>query len=48
MTAKIDGREMFKQKEIDESSNGENSFFCLTDQSDSEMRWVKLHYLFDR
>ena len=48
MPANIDGREMLKQKEINESSNGEHSFIALADQIESEIQWVKLHQMFDR
>ena len=48
MPEKIDGREMLKQKEIKESTNCDYSFIRLTDQSESELKWVKLHQMFDR
>ena len=48
MPAKIEDREILKQKEIQESKNGDYSFFCSADQSDSEIQWVKLHQMFDR
>ena len=48
MTAKIESREMFKKKEIHKSSNLDSSFIGLTDQSESEIRWVELHQMYDR
>ena len=48
MPANIDVREMLKQKEIQESINEDYSFIGLTDQSESELKWVKLHQMFDR
>ena len=48
MPANIEGREMLKQKEIQESTNSDYSFIGLADQSDSEIRWVKLHQMFDK
>ena len=48
MPVNIEGREILKQQEIHESRNGDNSFIGLTDQSESEIKWVKLHQMFDR
>ena len=48
MPAKIEGRENLKQKEIQESTNSDYSFICLSDQSESEIKWIKLHQMFDR
>ena len=50
MPANIDSREILDQKEIQESTNSDYSFICLADQSDSdsEMKWIKLHQIFDR
>ena len=48
MPAKIEGREMLKQKEIQESTNSDYSFVGLADQSESENKWIKLHQMFDR
>ena len=48
MPAKIEGIEMLKQKEIQESKNGDISFIGLSDQNESEIKWVKLHQMFDR
>ena len=48
MPAKIDAREMLKQKETEESTNGSYPFIGLADHSESEMQWVKLHQMFDR
>ena len=48
MPAKIEGREMLKQKETDNSTNGDISFLGLADQNESEIQWVQLHQMFDR
>ena len=48
MPANIDGRDMLKQKEIQESKNVEYSVIGLADQSESEITWIKLHQMFDR
>ncbi len=48
MAVNIEGREMLEQKEIKESSKGDFSFIDLADQSESEIRWVKLHQMFDK
>tara|TARA_B100000579_G_scaffold33204_1_gene23220 strand:- start:1753 stop:1899 length:147 start_codon:yes stop_codon:yes gene_type:complete len=48
MSANIEGSEMLKQKEIQESINGDCSFVGLADQSESEIKWVRLHQMFDR
>ncbi len=48
MPANINGQEILKQKEIQESTNGDYSFIGLADQSESEIRWIKLHQMFDR
>tara|TARA_Y100001968_G_scaffold152838_1_gene139728 strand:- start:102 stop:248 length:147 start_codon:yes stop_codon:yes gene_type:complete len=48
MTARTDGREMLKQKEIYESMNIEYSLNALSDESESEMTWIKLHQMFDK
>tara|TARA_Y100001968_G_scaffold22295_1_gene17614 strand:- start:629 stop:775 length:147 start_codon:yes stop_codon:yes gene_type:complete len=48
MSANIEGREMLKEKEIQESKNVDYSFIGLADQIDSEIQWVKLHQMFDR
>ena len=48
MPAYIEGREMLKQKEINESTNGDYSFLGLADQTESEIKWVELHQMFDK
>ena len=48
MPANIEGGEMLKQKENQELTNIDYSFIGLADQSDSEMKWIKLHQMFDR
>ena len=48
MPAIIDSKEIFDQKEIQENKNAEYSLVGLTDQSESEIRWIKLHQMFDK
>ena len=48
MPAKIASREMLEQKEIQASMNVEYSLIGLEDQSESEIKWIKLHQMFDR
>ena len=48
MSAKIDGIEILKQKEIQESTNVEYSLNDLIGQSESEITWIKLHQMFDK
>ena len=48
MPANIECREMLKQKDIQESTNCDYSFIGLEDQSESEIKWIKLHQMFDR
>ena len=48
MAAKIEGIEILKQKEIQETTNAEYSLNGLVDQSESEITWIKLHQMFDK
>ena len=48
MTVNIEGQKILKQKEINKSTNVECSFIGLVDQSESEIKWVELHQMFDR
>ena len=48
MTAKIEGIESLKQKEIPEPMNVEYSLNVFVDQSESEITWIKLHQMFDK
>ena len=48
MPVKIEGIENLKQKEIPESSNVDYAFVGLADQSESEIKWVQLHQMFDK
>ena len=48
MSAKIEGIEILKQKEIQESMNVDYSLNSLIDQSESEVTWIKLHQMFDK
>ena len=48
MAAKIEGIEILKQKEIHDSTKVEYSLNGLEEQSESEIRWIKLHRMFDK
>tara|TARA_B100000902_G_scaffold177400_1_gene170872 strand:- start:14 stop:166 length:153 start_codon:yes stop_codon:yes gene_type:complete len=50
MPAKIDTREIIEQKEIQESTNFEYSLVEVEveDQSESEVKWIRLHQMFDK
>tara|TARA_B100001029_G_C14817003_1_gene315516 strand:+ start:414 stop:560 length:147 start_codon:yes stop_codon:yes gene_type:complete len=48
MPAKIEGRKMLEQKEIQKSANANYSCVGLAGQSESEIKWVKLHQMFDK
>ena len=48
MPANIDSREIVEQRKIQESNDVEYSLFALSDQSESEITWIKLHQMFDR
>ena len=48
MPSNIETIEILKPKENKESNNSDNSFIGLADQSESEIRWVQLHQMFDR
>ena len=48
MAVKIEGIEIFKQKEIQEPINVEYSLNGLLDQAESEISWIKLHQMFDK
>ncbi len=48
MPTKIEGRDNLEKKEIQKPTNCDYSFVGLSDQSESEMKWVQLHQMFDR
>ncbi len=48
MAAKIDGIEILKQKEIQDPTNVDYSINGLLDQTESEIKWIKLHQMFDK
>ena len=48
MAAKIDGVEILKEKEIQEPINVEYALSGFVDQSESEIKWIKLHQMFDK
>tara|TARA_Y100001968_G_scaffold84974_1_gene76102 strand:+ start:389 stop:535 length:147 start_codon:yes stop_codon:yes gene_type:complete len=48
MLAKIGAQEMLKQKGIRGSGSSDFSLNGLADQRESEIKWIKLHQMFDR
>ena len=48
MPPKIESGEILEQKEIHESINGDYSCVALAGQSESEIKWIKLHQMFDK
>ena len=48
MSAKIDEKTILKQSELKESAASDSLFGGRSDQSESEMKWVELHKMFDR
>ncbi len=48
MAVNIDGVEILKQTEIHEPMNVDYSLNGLADQSESEIKWIKLHQMFDK
>ena len=48
MHTKIEGIEMLNQQGIRESDSSDYSFIGLEDQSELEIKWIKLHQMFDK
>ncbi len=48
MAVKIEGFRILKEEEIQEPSNVEYSLNGFSDQSESEIKWIKLHQMFDK
>ena len=48
MPANTDSREILESRKIEETKNVEYSLVGLSDLSESEITWIKLHQLFDR
>ena len=48
MAVKIEVIKILKEKEIQEPKNVEYSINGFVDQSESEIKWIKLHQMFDR
>ena len=48
MAVKIDGIRILKQEEIQDPRNVEYSLNGFVDQSESEIKWIKLHQMFDK
>ena len=48
MHANIDSGKVLEQKNNQESKNVTCSIIDLSDQSESENSWIKLHQMFDR
>ena len=48
MPANIESREILEKRRIKESKNVEYSLIGLSDLSESEITWIKLHQMFDK
>ena len=48
MAVKIEGIRILKEEEIQELRNVEYSLNGLVDQNESEIKWIKLHQMFDK
>ncbi len=48
MPTNIECPKMLKQNKNHELINNDYSFIGLSDQSESESKWIKLHQMFDR
>ena len=48
MPANINSGEILEQGKIKESQNVEYSIVGLSEMSESEITWIKLHQMFDR
>ena len=48
MPGKIEGIGKLKQKEIRKSTNIDYPFMGVSSQSESEIKWIELHQMFDR
>ena len=48
MPANIDSREILEQRKIKEPNNVEYSLIGMSELSESEITWIKLHQMFDR
>ena len=48
MAVKIEGIKILKEREIQKPSNVEYSLNDFVDQSESEIKWIKLHQMFDK
>ena len=48
MSARVEGIETLKQKEIQDPMNLDYSLNGLVDLTESEITWIKLHQMFDK
>ena len=48
MAVKIEGIDILKQKEMQEPTNVDCSLNGLVGQSESEIKWIRLHQMFDK
>ena len=48
MAVKIEGIKILREEEIQDSRNVEYSLNAFVDQSESEIKWIKLHQMFDK
>ena len=48
MPANIEDRKILESNEKKKDINDDYAFVDLTDQNESEIKWVQLHQMFDR
>jgi len=48
MAVKIEGIKILKEEEIQDTRNVDYSLNGFVDQSESEIKWIKLHQMFDK
>ena len=48
MAVKTEGIKILKEQAIQEPSNVDYSLNAFVDQSESEIKWIKLHQMFDK
>ena len=48
MAVKIESIKILKEKEIQDPTSVEYSLNSFVDQSESEIKWIKLHQMFDK
>ncbi len=48
MSVKIELSKSLKQSELDESTTYNTLLSVIVDQTESELKWIRLHQMFDR